>query len=303
MMISYRAWMSAAAMAGAALPVGAQAPQAVMATPTGPWKVNYADDSCRLARAFTDGTGKLAFVIDKFDAEPGFRLIAAGESLGSKSDRKVRVAFGPAGATRSFMDQLDAGMGSFGPSIMVGPMTLVEPASGDRDDEAPAGEESPASFAEPTSEAERAITWLEVRRGSRAPVRFELGPMDKPMAALRTCADELMTHWGIDAAAHRTLTRRATPRGNPGRWITNEDYPSNLVGKNLQALIQFRLSVAEDGSVSACQIQQSSRPAAFDKAVCDMLTRRARFDPALDADGKPIKSYWRSVVRFHEQRL
>lgn len=68
-MIRYRAWMSAAAIAGAALPAGAQAPQVVTATPTGPWQVNYADDSCRLARPFTDGTDKLAFVIDKFGTE------------------------------------------------------------------------------------------------------------------------------------------------------------------------------------------------------------------------------------------
>lgn len=108
----------------------------------------------------------------------------------------------------------------------------------------------------------------------------------------------MLTHWGIDVAADKTLSRRATPRGNPGFWVSSSDYPSHLVEKRAQGIILFRLSVAEDGSVSDCHIQQSTRPAAFDKIVCQILSRRARLDPALDASGKPIKSYWRSSFRF-----
>ena len=36
----------------------------------------------------------------------------------------------------------------------------------------------------------------------------------------------------------------------------------------------------------------------FDDAVCAAMMKRARFDPALDKDAKPIKSYWRTSVRF-----
>jgi TonB family protein len=122
--------------------------------------------------------------------------------------------------------------------------------------------------------------------------------MDKPMAALRKCTDELVEHWGLDAEAQRHLTRKAAPASDPGTWISSEEYPSNLLARGVQGLVQFRMIVNAEGHPTSCTIQQSTRPVEFDETVCRVLMRRARFDPALDAQGKPITSYWRSTVHF-----
>jgi TonB family protein len=249
-----------------------------------------------LARGFEHEGRKLAFVIDKFEHGESFSLTVAGKPLGGAA-KTIRVAFGPDAGERAFTDKLNATLGTFGPAILVSHMTLFE----NPEDESGASNDGPNLAGERDDgqpERERAVTWFEVQRGKRPPLRFTLGPMDKPLAALRSCTDELLTHWGIDVAAHRSLTRRATPTGNPASWITSNDYPSHLLSNGSQGIIHFRLTVAEDGAVADCHIQQSTRPAEFDKAVCKALSGRARFDPALDATGNPIKSYWRSQVRF-----
>jgi hypothetical protein len=64
------------------------------------------------------------------------------------------------------------------------------------------------------------------------------------------------------------------------------------------AIVEFRLSVSADGVPTSCHIQLTTRPKEFDAAVCDSLMRRARFTPALDAEGKPLISYYLNTVKF-----
>ena len=118
------------------------------------------------------------------------------------------------------------------------------------------------------------------------------------MAAMRRCTDELLTHWGIDLEQHRHLTRGVRPASNPGNWLNSKDYPTKLLRQGMQGIVQIRLSIDERGKPTACHIQQSTRPAEFDAAVCDGLMRRAEFEPALGAEGEPVPSYWHSSVRF-----
>lgn len=118
------------------------------------------------------------------------------------------------------------------------------------------------------------------------------------MADLRRCMNELLTHWGIDVERHKSLTRKLVPTDSPGSWLNSRDYPTDLLRDGAQGLVNFRLSVDEKGKVSGCHIQRSTRPEGFDRAVCDALTRRARFEPALDADGNPVNSYFIGSVNF-----
>jgi len=61
---------------------------------------------------------------------------------------------------------------------------------------------------------------------------------------------------------------------------------------------RFRLTVNADGRVSDCQITGSSGHADLDEAACKNLTRRARFRPALDANGNPTTGSYSNAVRW-----
>ncbi len=190
------------------------------------------------------------------------------------------------------------------PNAMSPPVTMsaLEPVSGE-DAAAPGtpARSDPEILTSPPLISylrEASIIWLEIKRGNRQAVRLAPGSMGEPMTAMRTCTEELMTHWGIDVVAHRTLQRLPVPIGNHGNWIVGYQYPTELLRRGMEGRVDFRLIIGPDGKPTDCKTHKSIRPAGFNEVVCQLLTRRARFEPAVDAKGEPIASYWHNSVRF-----
>jgi TonB family protein len=55
-----------------------------------------------------------------------------------------------------------------------------------------------------------------------------------------------------------------------------------------QGVVEVALDVAPEGRVTACTVTASSGSAILDASTCRILRSRARFNPALDAAGKPV---------------
>ncbi|NNC71663.1 MAG: energy transducer TonB [Sphingomonadaceae bacterium] len=90
----------------------------------------------------------------------------------------------------------------------------------------------------------------------------------------------------------------ATPRGNPGRWVTNADYPSASIRANETGTAGFRLTVDANGRVSDCTITSSTGHSRLDAETCRQLQRRARFNPALNDAGNPTSGTYSSSIRW-----
>jgi protein TonB len=88
------------------------------------------------------------------------------------------------------------------------------------------------------------------------------------------------------------------PRNNPGSWVTTDDYRSSWINRELIGTARFRLQIAASGKVENCTITGSSGHAELDKATCDLVTRRARFDPAKDNTGATVSGTYTSSVRW-----
>ncbi len=88
------------------------------------------------------------------------------------------------------------------------------------------------------------------------------------------------------------------PKGNPGMWANTNDYPSKALQNELEGTTGFSVTVGPDGRVTECQIVASSGSPDLDQATCMNVTRRARFDPALDLSGKPISGRYQNRVRW-----
>lgn len=149
-----------------------------------------------------------------------------------------------------------------------------------------------------TPEQEAAITGWELSGKFLPHGMLETGSMRNVMATVRACTDQLLGEWGLDVARHKGLSVRAQPITSPGTWMTDNDYLRHLAERGMRGIVNFRLMIDAEGGVTACHIQQSTRPAEFDQAVCKGLTRRAKFKPARDADGQPMPSFYRNSVRF-----
>lgn len=91
------------------------------------------------------------------------------------------------------------------------------------------------------------------------------------------------------------------PRGNPGRWVSNDDYPSRAIREEAQGTVRFTLTVGPNGRVTNCAVTGSSGNATLDSTACRLLTQRARFDPKLDSEGNPTTGTWSNSFRWELQ--
>ncbi|MBD2842404.1 energy transducer TonB [Erythrobacter rubeus] len=91
---------------------------------------------------------------------------------------------------------------------------------------------------------------------------------------------------------------KASPRGNPGRWVTDSDYRSRWVREEMSGVASFALTIDRKGKVSDCTITKSSGHAPLDEATCKLIQRRAQFEPAKDSYGNPIAGTYRNSINW-----
>ena len=96
----------------------------------------------------------------------------------------------------------------------------------------------------------------------------------------------------------REVARGAIPRGNPGSWIRPDDYPSRAMKAGEEGTVRFNLTIGPNGSVASCQVVGSSGSSALDEATCRIVSRRARFNPAIDSAGTAVEGRYANAVRW-----
>jgi protein TonB len=97
--------------------------------------------------------------------------------------------------------------------------------------------------------------------------------------------------------APKGATTPVQPRGNPGSWATDADYPQKAIVQEKQGTTGFRLTVGTDGRVVDCTVTSSSGSPDLDEATCKNVSRRARFKPAME-NGSPVQSTYSNRIRW-----
>lgn len=92
--------------------------------------------------------------------------------------------------------------------------------------------------------------------------------------------------------------RMAKPANKPGAWVTQDDYSPSDIRSERQGTARFTLGIGTDGKVTSCTIIQSTGFDSLDAATCKFVSRRARFDAALDDSGAPIAGSYTGSIRW-----
>ena len=254
---------------------------------TGRWVMDYDADSCQLISAFGTDKDAVTFVLNRFEPADDFYLDLIGKRFDlDPTMPQTIVDFGPIDNPRPITTTF--GMNSDTPALLSLHDDLLDRGN------SPPGVTFPAI----TPEQEAAVTYVVVRQGAHKPIRLELGSMGAPMRAMRTCIDDLVRSWGFDPAVQAALSRHPVSIGSPGDWLRSGDYPGAMLTVGGQGLVQFRLDIDEQGAVTGCHIQGHTKPEGFTALTCRLITKRAKFRPALDMSGKPVKSYNVNRVRW-----
>jgi protein TonB len=82
------------------------------------------------------------------------------------------------------------------------------------------------------------------------------------------------------------------------RIFSTDDYPMEAIRREEQGTTAYRLTVSRRGRVTGCEITSSSGSSALDSQTCRILTRRARFEPARDVQGKRIADTYSGRIRW-----
>jgi TonB family protein len=256
----------------------------------GKWEAHYEPDACHLAARFGTGAQELIVRLTRFEPSDSFELAMFGEPVKQVGvDAQVKIDFGLAAQP----DEVRVMLGTSGkrPMMLFGGMRFDAFRWPDKS-------KDPVIAPTISPEQEARITRAVLRINSRRIYRIETGSMAKPMESMRTCLTNLVSYWGFDPVVQQGLTRKVTPINSPGTWLNSNDYPRDALANGAQGIVQFRLDVSETGAVSACRVLFKTSPDEFADTTCRNITRRAKLLPALDAAGKPVKSFYINKARF-----
>ncbi|MEP2737132.1 MAG: energy transducer TonB [Erythrobacter sp.] len=91
----------------------------------------------------------------------------------------------------------------------------------------------------------------------------------------------------------------ASPRNNASRWVTDSDYKSSWIRREMAGVAKFSLGVGTNGRVTDCRVTSSTGYDALDNATCKLIAKRARFTPAKDGSGKTVEGSFSSSIRWN----
>ena len=232
---------------------------------TGRWTVEYADAMCVLSHDFGAGEKQVTLGFRPWPMGSSTELVlVTREKPDAPTYGDAVVTFGPGG------QPIKGSYASWrNPKLDKGVTTLT------------IDQQATAGLAD--------VRTVTVKVGGKRPVTVAPVGMPKALAALKQCNDDLLSHWGVDPAE---ADRVATPaQGNPVNWITNDDYPAEALRGEQEGTSAILWTIGTDGKASKCTVVGTSGFPLLDQAACSAVTRRARYAPALDKEGKPTVSH------------
>lgn len=90
---------------------------------------------------------------------------------------------------------------------------------------------------------------------------------------------------------------------NGAEVVTYRDYPSDAVRDSRIGVTTVRLTVSPEGRVTGCETAESTGMLLLDRRSCHLFTKRARFEPAKDASGRPVQATYYSAVSWQTGEL
>ncbi len=136
----------------------------------------------------------------------------------------------------------------------------------------------------------RRATSLSVKVPGLLNERFAIPSMHALMRTMDECVADLRKVWNVHEGEgpHARVARGAM--ANLTGLFKSDDYPSAAITELKSGTVQMAVLVDEAGKVADCTVVATSGVAVLDAQSCAVVQERARFQPALGFDGKPIKS-------------
>lgn len=255
------------------------------------WEINYDKEACHLLAKFGSGREETLIRLTRYQPGDSFDLTLLGQLFDTREPSKLlEIGFG---LGPSLKRQAVTGTASNGvPLLLLGSLRL--------DRQIGAAPQRPTPAITPEQEAAATAINLGLSGGKR--YRLETGSFAGPMGAMRKCVDDLVASWGFDPAQQAGLLTPPVPLNSPASWMGSNDYPESSTRRGENGIVQFRLNIGQDGAIEGCHVLYRTNPDEFADLTCKLIQKRAKFQPARDANGNPTRSFFVSKVRWMVRR-
>jgi hypothetical protein len=267
--------------------------------PRSAWRLDYGKEKCALVQEYTGDGDTVLLEIDSYGSQEGFQVILSGKGIPSTSGitrAVVRFAGDPAGRTVNAL----AGTTSQGAAAIFLPLSFVPYEQYERRTKADDVEDGQSELPDRAfADYQRTIHEFVVGLGSASVIQLNVGDIAKPLDALRTCVDKLVSSWGVEPAVQDSLSRPAMP-DMVGIRAVQARYPESMLRNLESTLIYVRVNVDAGGNATSCVLQtptaDSGLNAELTQNICGSLRH---FRPALDANGKAVASVLTTRVSYN----
>lgn len=253
----------------------AQAQEVPVAKPATAWEAEFAGRDCGLKRHFQLGNGIVSLAIRQEVPEKGYELTVFAEQLERKGRSAATSFAGSEPLEHDFFIDLDSGEWE-GVQVNL-----------------------PANYFDASTSANAANGELVIREAFDTDFALDLQDLGSALEVMDRCLDDLLTSWGFDPVTYRSLSRKVAPEDEEDMaWYFRATRPllTSSYAKEGNAIDIF-LRVGTDGRVTECVVGEEVADTRAAKRSCENLERVARFLPALDADGRPVESFYTSTFR------
>lgn len=269
-------------------------PPSITLDPVGPWNAHTENEVCKLRRSFGPDDNRVSIELARFGPSSSMQLVLFGNALKPiYRGRSYTVAFGslPAYSSERAMTAKD----SNGTEVSL----LQLPGLGASPEDIRKAADAVATGRLVTADSELAanVSTITISIKGNAPLVLKTGSFAKPYSVWNQCIDAMVVNWGLHPKVR--FSKAPVPIGSPRDWIKPKDYPANALQQYKGGMIYFRLSIDASGKPTQCAIQRAVNEGEFALTTCSVLMKRARFQPALDAAGNPVPSFWQSWARFN----
>lgn len=247
------------------------------------WHSESDGDRCRVSRVFSRAGQNHLVMLEQFARGSGISLTVAGPTLGWIAGGRPAPLSLTYGQSTVEKKAVSAEVPIFGPAVMLldVPLGVTPTAATARSELGASGE-------------------LTLARSATA-VRFQTGSLEEPIALLEACTLKLEASLGLDGSDQRAAT---TPQ-----WLNHATLHPRIAdsfrGLGLRqevprSIAHLRVIVSEAGVAEDCTLIFATGGALDNDKACRFM-RKARFRPALNASGQPVRSAY--AASFRDYRL
>ena len=284
------------ALVSASPSLAADSDQPLVLEPSSNWNLDYGEEDCRLGRSFGEGEDKVILIFAKYAPGTDMEIMLTGRGLSADRARDFSYRFDP-------QQEVEVDRPLFGDTPDDGTIWqfsggLLAAEDFDADDGLETEKQKTKSLEEDIAKKVESFT---VQIGRKTPITLRTGKLSGAIAAMDVCLDNLVTSWGYDTADLATIATWPKPKGSITSWFNYRDYPGEALRKDLSGAVRFRLAIDATGSLTDCVIQSSYSDPSFPEKVCSEFLRKAKFEPARNAAGEGVASYWNNTVVFLSQ--